>query len=99
MSLVERYLRGSLSPRVSYKKIHCQGRSQGWLRGLEHPFVMPCMTSYERRLATRVVTLASCKLEFTVLELVVATLYHAAHINHQHGFTLASFRVRGRTPR
>ena len=54
------------------------------------------ITSYERFLATHVVTLASCKPEFTVLELVVATIYHAAHINQQHGFTLASFRARGK---
>ena len=54
------------------------------------------MTSCERRLANHVVTLASCKLEFTVLELVLAAiLHHAARINHQHGFTLASFRARG----
>ena len=54
------------------------------------------MTSYEPCLATHVVTLASWKLEFTVLELVVATIYYAAHINQQHGFTPASFRARGK---
>ena len=63
----------------------------GELRGLE----LSChaMTSYEHCLATHVVTLASCKLEFTVLELAVATIYHAAHINQQQGFKLALFRV------
>ena len=57
-----------------------QGRSQGGAQGARAP-PLSCraMTSYERRLATRVVTLASCKLELTVLELVVATIYHAAH--------------------
>ena len=65
--------------------------------GSSTPLSCRTMTSYERRLATRVVTLASCKLEFTVLELVVAAIYHAAHIKQQQRFTLASFRARGRT--
>ena len=77
-----------------------QGRSQGGAQGARAP-PLSCraMTSYERRLATRVVTLASCKLELTVLELVVATIYHAAHINQQHGFILTQFGARGRTLR
>ena len=77
-----------------------QGRSQGGAQGARAP-PLSCRakTSYEHRLATRVVTLASCKLELTVLELVVATIYHAAHINQQHGFTLAQFCARGRTLR
>ena len=78
-----------------------QGRSQGGAQGARAP-PLSCraMTSYERCLATHVFTLASCKLKFTVLELVVPTIYRAAHINQQHGFTLAPFRAReGRTLR
>ena len=78
----------------SIRDVFCRGVARGGSGGSSTPFVMP--TSYERSLATHVVTLASCKLEFTVLELVVATIYHAAHINQQHGFTLASFRARGK---
>ena len=74
-----------------------QGRSQGGSQGTRAPSLLcRAMTSCERYLATRVVTLASCKLEFTVLELVIATIYHSAHINQQHGFTLASFSARGK---
>ena len=52
-----------------------QGRSQGRAQGARAP-PLSCraMTSYERCFATHVVTLASCKLEFTLLELVVATI-------------------------
>ena len=60
------------------------------------PLSCRAMTSYERCLAIHVVTLASCKLEFTVLELIVATIYHATHMNQKHGFTLASFHARGK---
>ena len=44
-----------------------QGRSQGGAQGARAP-PLSCraMRSYERRLATHVVTLASCKLEFSV---------------------------------
>ena len=52
-----------------------QGRSQGGAQGARAP-PLSCraMTSFEHCLATHVVTLASCKLEFTLLELVVATI-------------------------
>ena len=62
--------------------------------GLEHPLSCRAMTLYERCLATHDVALG-CKLKFTLLELVVPTIYHAAH---KHGFTLASFRARGKDP-
>ena len=54
-----------------------QGRSQGGggSGGSSTPLSCRAMTSYEHCLATHVVTLASsCKLEFTLLELVVATI-------------------------
>ena len=71
---------------------YIQGRSQGRAQGARAP-PLSCraITSYKRCLATHVVTLAgSCKLEFTLLELL---LYHAAH---EHGFTPASFSARGK---
>ena len=72
-----------------------QGRSQGGAQGARAP-PLSCraMTSYERCPTTRFVTLGDFK--FTVLELVVATIYHAAHINQQHCFTLSLVHARGK---
>ena len=64
------------------------GDTLGSFRGTGTPLSYRAMTSYERHPATR--ALASCKLELTVLELVVTPIYHAAHINQQKGSTLAS---------
>ena len=52
--------------------VQCRGVARGGAQGTRAP-PLSChaMMSYERCLAIHVVTLASCKLKFTLLELVV----------------------------
>ena len=72
-----------------------RGVAREGLRVLEHPLSCRAMTSYEPCIATHVVTLASCKLKFTVLELCSSS-YYTSYSSTQHGFTPALFRARGK---